>query len=136
MDRVMADAQHLALPGVTVEDSVNVVARHGPIMAIYSLNQHQALNELIVTVLCEGGTIRFEYPDKLRWMTSPTTQQWQHQEFPPLERDTLFTNQASAFLDAVEGKSPPLCSLEEGLHTLKLNLALLQGVQSPPWIVI
>lgn len=136
IDRIMADAQHLALPGVTVEDSVNIIARHGPIMATYSLNQHQAPNELVFTIICENGTIRFEFPNRLSWMTDPATQHWQKQEFPLLERDTLFTNQANAFLDAVEGKAPPACSLEEGFHTLKLNLALLKDVQSPPWTVI
>jgi predicted dehydrogenase len=69
-------------------------------------------------------------------MTNPATQQWQQQEYESLERDTVFTNQANAFIDAIEGKSPPLCTLEEGLHTLKLNLALLKEVQSPPWTVI
>lgn len=136
IDRILADAQHLALPGVTVEDSVHVIARQGPVMAVYTLNQHQAPNELIFTVICERGTVRFEFPNRLRWMTEPTTQKWQEQEFPTMERDVMFINQANIFLDAVEGKSPPLCSLDEGLHTLKLNLALLKGVQSPPWMVI
>jgi len=136
IDRIIADAEHLALPGVTVEDSVHAIARHGPVMAAYTLNQHQAPNEVIFTVFCEHGTIRFEFPDRLKWMTDPATQQWQEQEFPPMERDTMFINQANAFLDAIEGQSPPLCSLEEGLHTLRLNLALLKGVQSPPWTMI
>ncbi|MCC6424940.1 MAG: Gfo/Idh/MocA family oxidoreductase [Phycisphaerales bacterium] len=136
LDRLMGDAQHLALPGVTVEDSVHVIARHGPVMAAYTLNQHQAPNELVFTIMCEQGTVRFEYPTRVRWMTNPATQQWQQQEYESLERDTVFTNQANAFIDAIEGKSPPLCTLEEGLHTLKLNLALLKEVQSPPWTVI
>ncbi len=50
-----------------------------------------------------------------------------------MERDTLFIAQASAFLDAVEGRQAPLCSLDEGLQTLRVNLAALASVQSQSW---
>jgi predicted dehydrogenase len=33
IDRVVADAAHLALEGVDVEDTVNVLARHGGVLA-------------------------------------------------------------------------------------------------------
>src|SRR5215217_6265260 len=60
IDRVVADAAHLAIEGVDVEDTVHVIARHGDLLASYSLNQHQAPNETMITVVCEGGTARFE----------------------------------------------------------------------------
>ncbi len=41
----------------------------------------------------------------------------------PLERDTPFLLQAQSFLDAIEGKSSPLCTLVEGIQTLNVNLA-------------
>ena len=58
---------------------------------------------------------------------------WHDETIPPLERDTLFIAQASAFLDAVEGQRPPLCSLDEGLQTLRVNLAALASVKSQAW---
>ena len=58
---------------------------------------------------------------------------WHDEAIPPLERDTLFIAQAAAFLDAVEGRHPPLCSLEDGLQTLRVNLAALASVKSQTW---
>ena len=43
-----------------VEDTVHVLARHGDVLASYSLNQHQAPNEVTLTVVCERGTVRWE----------------------------------------------------------------------------
>lgn len=133
IDRLVADASHQVLEGVEVEDTVHVLARHGAALASYSLNQHQAPNELTITVICERGTVRFEnHENRWRWMTKPG-EQWHDETFPPLERDTLFIAQANAFLDAVEGKAAPLCSLDEGLQTLRVNLAALASVESRNW---
>ena len=43
------------------------------------------------------------------------------------ERDDLFVRQANAFLDALEGRAPVLCSLDEAAHTLRVNLAALRS---------
>ena len=51
-----------------------------------------------------------------------------------LERDELFTRQANLFLDAVEGRQPPLCSLEEGWQSLRVNLAALASVEARKWM--
>ena len=51
-----------------------------------------------------------------------------------LERDELFIRQANAFLDAVEGRAAPLCSLAEGISTLRTNLAILESAQRRAWI--
>src|SRR5439155_16743169 len=59
IDRVVADAAHLKIEDVDVEDTVHVMARHGDVMASYALNQHQAPNETTITVICERGTVRF-----------------------------------------------------------------------------
>ena len=45
INRLLADAAHQVLEGVTVEDTVHVLARHGSVMGCYSLNQHQAPDE-------------------------------------------------------------------------------------------
>ena len=126
VDRLVADAAHLALEGVEVEDTVHLLARHGRVMASYTLNQHQAPNETTVTAVCERGTARFEaHNRRWSWMTEPDGP-WQEESLA-LERDDLFIRQAHAFLDAVEGKSPTLCSLAEGERTLRVNLAALSS---------
>ncbi|MEC9009041.1 MAG: Gfo/Idh/MocA family oxidoreductase [Planctomycetota bacterium] len=137
MTRVAADCDHLALPGVDIEDSVHVIARHGNVMAHYSMNQHQAPNEGQLTVICERGTIRVE-THRMRWQvaTEPETP-WTVHQLEPLERDDLFVFQAHRFLDYVSGESnTPLCPFEDGLQTLRCNLAIMHAADTHTWVEV
>ncbi len=135
-DRVVADLAHKVLSGVEVEDTVHVLARQGDVLASYCLNQHQAPNEMTLTVICERGVARFEH-HHCRWrsMQSPGAE-WTDHGGRILERDELFVRQAHAFLDAVEGKCAPLCSLDEGIATLRANLAILRSAEQGAWTKI
>lgn len=133
IDRLVADAAHQVLDGVAVEDTVHLLARHRDVLASYSLNQHQAPNETTITVVCERGTVRWEsHAHRWRWLATPGDP-WHDESFPPLERDTLFIRQANAFLDAVEKLAPVPCSLDEGIQTLRVNLAALASVGRGNW---
>jgi predicted dehydrogenase len=132
--RLAADAAHQVLEGVSVEDTVHVLTRHGNVLGSYSLNQHQAPNEFTLTVVCQKGTIRFEnHLHRHRWIVTPGSE-WQDVSIEPLERDSLFVAQAERFLAAIEGE-PPLCSLAEGEQTLRVNLAVLKAAESSTWVV-
>jgi predicted dehydrogenase len=136
IDRVMADAAHQVLDGVEVEDTVQVLARHGSVLGCYCLNQHQAPNEMTITVIGDCGTARFEmHNSRWRWMTEPDGK-WLYDTECPRERDAGDIPYAHAFLDAVEGKTPPLCSLADGIQTLRVNLAVLAASDRPAWNVI
>lgn len=136
VDRLVVDAAHQVLDGVTVEDTVHLLARHGPVLGSYSLNQHQAPNENTLTVVCERGTVRWEaHEHRWRWMAKPGDG-WHDETMSPLERDAIFIAQAHAFLDAVEGKSAVPCSLDDGLQTLKVNLAALASAEQGVWQTI
>jgi len=136
VERLVADADHLVLPGVEVEDTVHLVTRHGSVMGSYSLNQHQAPNETIISVNCDQGTVRCElHNNRWLWMTKPG-EAWHEEPFGTAERDTAFIAQANSFLDAIEGKSPVLCPLDEGIQTLKVNLAALESVERKCWVSI
>ena len=127
-----ADADHQVLQGVTVEDTVHVIARHEKIMASYCLNQYQAPNEVSLTLVCQEGTVRFEmHQNRWCWMRR-TEEPWQT-EVHALGRDTLFTKEAHAFLDFLEDKADPLCSLKEGIQSLKVNLAILKASRERTW---
>ncbi|HUE73383.1 MAG TPA: Gfo/Idh/MocA family oxidoreductase [Pirellulaceae bacterium] len=131
--RLVADAAHQRLEGVSVEDTVHLLARHGDVLASYSINQHQAANENTITVVCDSGTVRFEgHECRWRWLTTPG-ESWHDEPHPPLERDAMFIAQANQFLDAVEGKRPVACSLDEGLQTLRVNLAALASADGGGW---
>lgn len=123
--RFTGDAAHLCLPGVEVEDTVNVLARHGDIMASYHLNQHQYPDETTITVVSGKGTLRAELHEKrLRFMDRPGDA-WKDTAWPDFKRDDAFVTQANVFLDAIEGASAESCSLSEAGHTLRCQRALL-----------
>ncbi len=133
VNRLVADAAHQVLDGVEVEDTVHVLARHGDLLASYNLNQHQAPNELVITVVCEEGTCRFElHHHRWAWMTRPETP-WQEESFTGIERDDLFIAQANGFLDVIEGQAEPACTFEEAAQTLRTNLAVLASVEEDAW---
>lgn len=132
-DRVVVDADHKVLEGVEVEDTVGMLSRHGDALASFALNQHQAPNELNLTVVCTKGTVRWElHKSRWRWVEKPE-EPWQEESAGTLQRDTMFISQADAFLDALEGKTPPLCTLGEGVETLRAMRAGLASLESHAW---
>jgi predicted dehydrogenase len=136
VERLVADAAHQVLEGVEVEDTVDVLTRQGAALGCYALNQHQAPNEMTITVVCDRGTTRCEFHhNRWQWMARPGDA-WHDEPIGPLERDTLFTLQANAFLNAVEHTSDPPCSLDEGLQTLRVNLAALASTDQFTWQTI
>jgi predicted dehydrogenase len=133
MTEVAADADHQLLDGVDVEDTAHVIARHGSVMASYSLNQYQAANETTFTVVCSEGTLRCQlHRARWDWQTSPESD-WSEGGHHPVERDEMFVAQANTFLDAIEQQSQPLCTLGEGLQTLRANLAILRAADTRSW---
>jgi len=135
-DRVFADAAHQVLEGVDVEDTVHLLTRHGRVLGSYSLNQYQAPTEATITVVCEHGTARVEFHrNRWRWMTKPD-EPWHDESGAQFSYDDEITYQANVFLDALEGRVPPLCSLDEGIQSLRVNLAALASLERKTWQLI
>ncbi len=137
--KLVADADHKALEGVEVEDTVNVLARQGDdgVMGSYTMNMYQAPNRTVIKVVCDKGAAMFElHKDRWRWMDEPCGE-WHDAGWDLADRDSWFVCQENAFMDVLEGKSEPLCTLEEGLQTLKVNLAALKSSdENSGWIDI
>lgn len=134
--RIFCDAGHLSLEGVTVEDTVNLVVRHGDVMVSYALNQFQAVSQMFMEVHGELGSVRLENHNQRwgHWKRGDT--EWTWHNFPPMERDTPFIDQANAFLDGMEGKPNLLCTFEEGVQTLRFNLAALQSADTAQLVTL
>ena len=121
------------LEDVEVDDTVHVMTRHGRVLGQLGLNQHQAPNEFSLTVVCEQGTARFELLEhRWRWMKEPGGT-WHECPARPLEHDERFVIQANLFLDVIEGKAEPACTVAEALQTLRVNLAVLDASENPRW---
>ncbi len=132
--KVVVDAAHKVLPGVEVEDTVNLLTRHGNIMANFSVNQHQPVNESVITVLCESGAARWELSGQ-RWLSANENGgDWTVQQSYDHQRDDYYILQANAFLDLLDGKAEPLCPLADGITTLHSTLAILESRESGSWV--
>jgi hypothetical protein len=80
--------------------------------------------------------VRFEYHNN-RWRSqADPAAQWAEHPGIPLERDDLFVRQANLFMDAMEGKVPVRCTLEEADQTLKANIGILASVADGQWKVL
>ena len=134
--KVVVDASHEVLSGVEVEDTVNLLTRHGDVMASISVNQHQPVSEFVITVLCDGGAARWELSGQ-RWLSATENGgDWTEQESFVHERDDYYILQAGAFLDLLEGKADPLCPLADAVDTLKSTLAILASRESGSWVTV
>ena len=134
IDRLTGDMKHLSLEGVEVEDTINVLARHGDIMGSYHFNQHQYPNESTFILVCEGGTLRLELcANRLRIMDRPDGD-WEDEISNAFQRDDIFVSQANSFLDAIEGQPSISCTIDEAKHTLNCQMALLEEAkQASQW---
>lgn len=131
-----ADHAHLLLEGITVEDTTHVIARHGSVLANYAVNLTQTYTEVGFNIVTDKGTLRAQaHRSRWRWLDKPDGE-WRDTTFAPVERDDPYISQANAFLDAIEGKGPIRCTLEEGIQTLKVNLAALKAADEHSWQTI
>lgn len=129
-DSVYCECAHLALPGVEVEDTAHICARHGRVLVSYALNQFQAPNETSLLFNAHKGSVKIEF-HRQRWGTfSSGDIDWNWRDHPATERDTHSLAQANAFLDQIEGLPARLCSLEAGAQTLRFNLAALASASA------
>lgn len=129
-ESLFCDSAHLALPGVTVEDTVHVSARHGTALVSYTLNQFQAPNETTIDFHSARGSVRIEIHAQRWGVYREGDSEWTWREIPPADRDAPFIAQANAFLDQLEGKPAQLCTLEAALQTLRFNLAALASADT------
>ena len=128
-DNVFCDCAHLALPDVDVEDTVNILARHGNVLVAYAVNQFQAPNETTIQFNAANGSLKIELHNQ-RWgifHSGDTDWTWHSTTNQP--RDSYFIAQANGFIDQIEGHAGPICSLEAAAKTLRFNLAAIESAK-------
>ena len=87
-------------------------------------------------LLCEQGAARWELKGQ-RWLTATEKGgDWTEQQAFVHARDDYYILQANAFLDLLAGTAEPLCSLSDGIDTLKATLAILESRSSGTWVTV
>jgi predicted dehydrogenase len=134
--KLFCEAAHQSLEGVTVEDTVSVAAKNGDVLVNYSLNQFQAPNESTFQIHCENGSVKMELHEQRWGIFQRGEEKWGLHVAPVNHWDDLFVAQAEAFLDGIDGKPNPLCTLDEAIQTLKFNLAALESSRTGKAVAI
>lgn len=131
LDWVFCDYAHQVLPDVAVEDTVHLLGRaaRGTVLVSLALNQFMAPSETHVHLHGSAGSLAIRFHEQRAGIFLPGAANWQWTEPLVTERDDLFRAQARAFLAAARGECSPLCSLDDGLQALRVNLAALRSGQ-------
>jgi predicted dehydrogenase len=85
-----------------------------------------------VTAVCEEGTLRADYARR-RWSWAGKDGVWTHEAVSVPDGDEVYRIQNAAFLEAVEGNGRVVCSLEDAVRTLRVNMASHRSVVEASW---
>jgi predicted dehydrogenase len=132
LDWIFCDYAHQELAGVEVEDTVHLVGRAGgeKVLVSLALNQFMAPNETHLQLNGSRGSLAIRFHEHRAGIFLNGDVEWTWTEPLVEERDDLFREQAQSFLSAAIGQETPLCSFEEGVRALKVNLAALLSGES------
>ncbi len=106
---------------------VSLKFKEGEIATVHlDYNQRPASHRL--EIVGADGTIHWDGMNgETRWWSSGVGE-WQDIPAPEkFERNELFLDEMKHFLDVIEGTAEPICSLEDGVHTLRIALAAKQS---------
>jgi len=120
---------NLALKDIATEDAGGVCLRFasGPVAQLgICLFQRDTNSRL--QIVGDKGTIRIEYGAPRLSVFRDAEGAWQTGAAAQIERDDLFRDQARHFIDCIQGKAVPRCTIEDGEQTLRTMLAILKSV--------
>jgi predicted dehydrogenase len=131
LDWVFCDCAHQELADVDVEDTVHLIGRAngGTVLVSLALNQFMAPNETHVQLNGARGSLGLRLHEHRAGMFLAGDPAWTWTEPLVSERDDLFRAQAQKFLAVAIGQEPPLCTLDDGVRALRVNLAALQSAE-------
>jgi predicted dehydrogenase len=88
-----------------------------------------APNETHVQLNGSQGSLAIRFHEQRAGIFRRGDADWTWTEPLVTERDDLFRAQSQRFLAAASGNEAPLCSLEDGLAALRVNLAALESAE-------
>jgi predicted dehydrogenase len=126
VDSVSAEIGTLGALELDVEDTAEVLLsfKEG-ILASVHLDYNQRPASHWLEIVGTEGTIRWDNSDGMVRYSAAVENQW-HETPPPngFERNDMFLDEMRHFLEIIDGKKAPLCTLEEGIRVLEIVLAV------------
>jgi predicted dehydrogenase len=110
---------------IDVEDAAEMGLRFPKgVLGSLHLDYNQRPPRHQVEVVCTKGTMQWDQAGDGLEVYSADTEKWKKYPLPEgFERDDLFRAQMAHFIEVVEGKAEPVCTLEDGVRALELALA-------------
>ena len=127
-EAVSAKQWRLALDDVGTEDTAFVLLRFpGGQVAQFGVCLFQRDTNLRLQVIADGGTYQICQDSDFLDVFTDVTGKWTKGRERRRDRDDLFVDQARHFIDCIQGKATPRCTVEEGEQTLRTVLAALES---------
>jgi predicted dehydrogenase len=129
---VSAEIGNLGALELEVEDTAEVLLsfKEGVLGSVHlDYNQRPASHWL--EIVGTEGTIRWDNAHGTVRCWSSVSDQWREKPVPnEFERNDMFLDEMRHFLDILDGKATPLCSLEDGIRVLEIVLAARESALS------
>lgn len=124
-ESVSAEIATLGELELEVEDTAKVLLslREGVLASVHlDYNQRPASHWL--EIIGTEGTVRWDNAHGTVRCWSSVSDQWRDTPAPNgFERNDMFLDEMRHFLDILDGKATPLCSLEDGIRVMEIVLA-------------
>ena len=111
---------------IQVEDTAEIGIRFtSGLLGSVHLDYIQRPPEHTLKVIGTEGTIQWDNQNGVTKLYKASEKRWQ-EFFPPpgFKRNTMFLDEMQHFLDVVQGKTMPKCTLDDGIKALKISLAI------------
>ncbi len=114
---------------LNVEDTAEIMLRfESGIIGSVHLNYNQRPAKHTLEIVCTKGTIRFDQANINLEVYFSEEEIWRQYPLPSnFKRDDLFRKQMAHFLEVVEGKEKPACTLHDGIQAQKIAMRVLQS---------
>jgi YrbI family 3-deoxy-D-manno-octulosonate 8-phosphate phosphatase len=113
---------------IQVEDVAQITLHfaQGTIGSIH-LNYYQQPPSHLLEIIGTHGTVRWDHTDNTVKLYSAHEGAWKSFPAPGgFERNEMFLSEMRHFLQVVRGEVRPICTLSDGIHSLKLAIAVNQ----------
>jgi predicted dehydrogenase len=127
-EEISANQWRLALDDLVTEDTGFMTMRFpGGQVAQLGICLFQRDTNQRLQMIADGGTLQLLAGSDALEIYVDGTSQWAQGRARAVDRDDLFRDQAQHFVDCIQGKAQPHCSIEEAEQTLRTVLAALES---------
>lgn len=119
---------HISDLELNVEDTAEIGLRFasGALGSVH-LNYIQRPPQHTLQIVGTNGTLQWDNADGMLRVYAPQTQTWTYYAVPDgFDRNNMFMDETRHFIQVVEGKADPLCTLEDGIRVVELALDIVK----------